>query len=71
MDVIMTNLPNSPSFFQELEELDAKGLPNVYDRILVSDRVHIDFDLHAAVDGLEEVELGGGLLDMELVTYSR
>ncbi|UPK94616.1 hypothetical protein LCI18_005551 [Fusarium solani-melongenae] len=47
-----------PSFFQELEELDAKGLPNVYDRILVSDRVHIDFDLHAAVDGLEEVELG-------------
>ncbi|KAI8714284.1 hypothetical protein NCS52_01148100 [Fusarium sp. LHS14.1] len=47
-----------PSFFQEPEELDAKGLPNVYNRILVSDRVHIDFDLHAAVDGLEEVELG-------------
>ncbi|KAJ4251699.1 Adenylosuccinate synthase [Fusarium falciforme] len=48
-----------PSFFQELEELDAKGLPNVYDRILVSDRVHIDFDLHAAVDGLEEVGTTG------------
>ncbi|KAH7133748.1 Adenylosuccinate synthetase [Dactylonectria macrodidyma] len=47
-----------PSFFKELKELDDKGLPNVYDRILVSDRVHIDFDLHAAVDGLEEVELG-------------
>ncbi|KAH6896719.1 P-loop containing nucleoside triphosphate hydrolase protein [Thelonectria olida] len=44
-----------PSFFKELKELD--DLPNVYDRILVSDRVHIDFDLHAAVDGLEEIEL--------------
>ncbi|KAH6999894.1 P-loop containing nucleoside triphosphate hydrolase protein [Ilyonectria destructans] len=49
-----------PSFFKELKELDEKGLPGVYDRILVSDRVHIDLDLHAAVDGLEEVELGEG-----------
>ncbi|KAF5127869.1 Adenylosuccinate synthetase [Metarhizium anisopliae] len=27
-----------PSFFSELKELDEKGLPRVYDRILVSDR---------------------------------
>ncbi|KAL7784666.1 Adenylosuccinate synthetase [Trichoderma ceciliae] len=47
-----------PSFFSELKQLDEKGLPNVYGRILVSDRVHINFDLHAAVDGLEEIELG-------------
>ncbi|KAL7783480.1 Adenylosuccinate synthetase [Trichoderma afarasin] len=47
-----------PSFFSELKQLEEKGLPNVYDRILVSDRVHINFDLHAAVDGLEEIELG-------------
>jgi adenylosuccinate synthase len=47
-----------PSFFKELKELDEKGLPRVYDRILVSDRVHINLDLHLAVDGLEEVELG-------------
>ncbi|TQV92516.1 hypothetical protein V2A60_007197 [Cordyceps javanica] len=47
-----------PSFFRELKELDEKGLPRVYDRILVSDRVHINLDLHLAVDGLEEVELG-------------
>ncbi|KAI1158878.1 Adenylosuccinate synthetase [Nemania serpens] len=47
-----------PSFFSELKQLDEKGLSNVYDRILVSDRVHINFDLHAAVDGLEEIELG-------------
>jgi adenylosuccinate synthase len=47
-----------PSFFKELGELEEKGLENVYDRIFVSDRVQIDLDLHAAVDGLEEVELG-------------
>ncbi|KAF7561851.1 hypothetical protein G7046_g2275 [Stylonectria norvegica] len=52
-----------PSFFKELKELDDKGLANVYDRIFVSDRVHIDLDLHAAVDGLEEIELGGGAQD--------
>lgn len=29
------------------------------ERIFVSDRAHIVFDLHQLVDGLEEVELGG------------
>ncbi|KAM0449273.1 hypothetical protein ACHAO4_007620 [Trichoderma viride] len=47
-----------PSFFAELEELERKGLEHVHDRIFISDRVHIDLDLHVAVDGLEEVELG-------------
>ncbi|RYO77542.1 hypothetical protein DL763_009954 [Monosporascus cannonballus] len=46
------------AFFSELEELEAKGLHGVGDRLFVSDRCHINFDLHAAVDGLEEVELG-------------
>ncbi|RYO99941.1 hypothetical protein DL764_006650 [Monosporascus ibericus] len=33
--------------------------PNcVHDQIFISDRVHIDLDLHIAVHGLEEVELG-------------
>ncbi|KAK3191271.1 Adenylosuccinate synthase [Lecanicillium sp. MT-2017a] len=49
-----------PSFFKELKELDEKGLPSVYDRIFVSDRVHIDLQMHVAADGLEELELGGG-----------
>ncbi|KAF4445439.1 Adenylosuccinate synthetase [Fusarium austroafricanum] len=48
-----------PSFFKELDELEAKGLPSVHDRILVSDRVHIILQMHIAVDGLEERELGG------------
>ncbi|KAI6354156.1 hypothetical protein MCOR25_008734 [Pyricularia grisea] len=47
-----------PSFFSELEKLEAKGLTGVRDRIFVSDRCQVNFDLHAAVDGLEEVELG-------------
>ena len=36
-----------------------QGLRNVYERILVSDRAHLDLGIHVAVDGLEEVELGG------------
>lgn len=46
-----------PSFFQELENVQKKGL-NTEDRIYVSDRAHLVFDLHQLVDGLEEVELG-------------
>ncbi|KAI9804779.1 MAG: hypothetical protein M1825_001147 [Sarcosagium campestre] len=45
-----------PSFFQELEDLHKKGL-DTKDRILISDRAQVVFDLHKLVDGLEEVEL--------------
>ncbi|KAL7937836.1 Adenylosuccinate synthetase [Trichoderma chlorosporum] len=47
-----------PRFFRELAELEEKGLTAVHDRILVSDRVNILLDMHMAVDGLEEMELG-------------
>ncbi|KAF5716739.1 adenylosuccinate synthetase [Fusarium mundagurra] len=47
----------SPSFFSELKELE-KNLTAVHDRIFVSDRANILLDLHIAVDGLEEEELG-------------
>lgn len=50
-----------PSFFKELEALDAKGL-NTEGRIFISDRAHVVFDVHQQVDGLEEVELGGGFI---------
>jgi adenylosuccinate synthase len=49
---------HAPSFFKELAELEAKGLEGCRQRIFVSDRCQVNFDLHAAVDGLEEVELG-------------
>lgn len=46
-----------PSFFAELEELQKQGL-DTKDRIFISDRAHVVFDLHQLVDGLQEVELG-------------
>lgn len=49
---------HAPSFFKELAQLEEQGLQNVRERIFVSDRCQVNFDLHAAVDGLEEVELG-------------
>ncbi|KAJ4406628.1 Adenylosuccinate synthase [Gnomoniopsis sp. IMI 355080] len=47
-----------PSFFKELLDVEKKGIADARERIFVSDRCHINFDLHAAVDGLEEIELG-------------
>ncbi|KAI5809663.1 Adenylosuccinate synthetase [Peziza echinospora] len=46
-----------PSFFQELENVQKKGLDTT-ERIFISDRAHIVFDLHQLVDGLEEIQLG-------------
>jgi adenylosuccinate synthase len=46
-----------PGFFKEISSLEAHGI-DYTDRILISDRCHIDLDLHTKVDGLEEVELG-------------
>ncbi|EXJ58581.1 adenylosuccinate synthetase [Cladophialophora yegresii CBS 114405] len=43
-----------PSFFKELAALEEKGLQGVRDRILVSDRAHVCFDLHGVVDGVSE-----------------
>lgn len=48
-----------PAFFKELNDLEAKGLQNVRERIYISDRCHVVLDLHQKVDGLEEEELGG------------
>lgn len=49
---------NVEAFFKELGALEAKGLPRVHERIHVSSRCHLNFALHAAVDGLSEAELG-------------
>jgi adenylosuccinate synthase len=48
-----------PSLFHEMDTLTAKGL-SCDGRLFISDRAHIVFDLHRLVDGLKEVELGGG-----------
>lgn len=43
-----------PSFFKELDDLEKKGLVGVRERILISDRAHVCFDLQATVDGIVE-----------------
>ena len=43
-----------PSFFKELTALEEKGLQGVRERILVSDRAQVCFDLHGVVDGISE-----------------
>ncbi|KAL8991994.1 MAG: hypothetical protein Q9169_007465 [Polycauliona sp. 2 TL-2023] len=45
-----------PSFFKELADLHKKNLDTT-DRIAISDRAHIVFDLHLLIDGLQEGEL--------------
>ncbi|RVX67939.1 hypothetical protein B0A52_08544 [Exophiala mesophila] len=56
-----------PSFFKELAALEQKGLEGVRDRILISDRAHVCFDLHSVVDGIAEdsrknIEGGKGVI---------
>lgn len=48
-----------PSFFNELDALERKGLQGVRDRVLLSDRAHVCFDLHCVVDGVGEDILRG------------
>jgi adenylosuccinate synthase len=51
-----------------LEELDKKGL-KTEGRIFISDRAQVVFDVHQLVDGLEEVELGGGLIGRAPISW--
>jgi adenylosuccinate synthase len=48
-----------PTFFKELDNLEAHGIP-YKDRLFISDRAHLVFDLHQIVDGLKELELSLG-----------
>ncbi|KAL1989640.1 hypothetical protein VTN49DRAFT_6837 [Thermomyces lanuginosus] len=48
-----------PSFFKELAALEEKGLKGARERVFISDRAHVCFDLHSVVDGLEEASRGG------------
>lgn len=43
-----------PSFFKELKALEEKGLQNVRQRVKISNRAQVCFDLHCAVDGISE-----------------
>lgn len=45
-----------PSLFEELEKNEKKGLEGWQTRLKISDRAHMVFDFHQAVDGLQETE---------------
>ncbi|XP_066154753.1 adenylosuccinate synthetase [Euwallacea fornicatus] len=45
-----------PQLFDEIEKNVKKGMKNWEERLIISDRAHLVFDLHQAVDGLQEQE---------------
>lgn len=45
-----------PGLFEEVAKNEAKGLSTWKERLIVSDRAHLVFDLHQQVDGLQEAE---------------
>lgn len=48
-----------PSLLDELNSLKAKGVTDVMERVVISERAHLLFDLHKEVDGLREAEAEG------------
>lgn len=47
-----------PGLFEELKKNEAKGMKDWQDRLIISDRAHLVFDIHQQVDGLQEAEKG-------------
>lgn len=47
-----------PTFLQELNDIEEEGIKDARSRVFVSDRCHVNFDLHACVDAAQERELG-------------
>ncbi|KAI1295602.1 Adenylosuccinate synthetase [Halotydeus destructor] len=47
-----------PQLFDEIHKNEAKGMKDWKKRLLISDRAHLVFDFHQAVDGMQEVEKG-------------
>nr|CAI5825106.1 unnamed protein product [Callosobruchus analis] len=49
-----------PGMFEEIEKNEKKGLKGWQERLIISDRAHLVFDMHQQVDGLQEQEKGLG-----------
>ncbi|XP_068618879.1 adenylosuccinate synthetase [Battus philenor] len=47
-----------PGLFDELKKNEMKGMQGWQERLIISDRAHIVFDLHQQADGLQEAEKG-------------
>jgi len=48
-----------PALFEEIAELEAAGVSCSGERIMLSDRAHLLFDIHKEADGAREEELSG------------
>lgn len=60
-----------PGFFEELEKNIAKGLTGWESRLKISDRAHVVFDFHQAVDGMQEASREGQPNTTKLGTTKR
>jgi adenylosuccinate synthase len=60
-----------PSFFKELDALEQKGLQGVRERILISDRAQICFDLHQVVDAISEDRYKQGKTPKDMIGTTR
>ncbi|CAH2242993.1 jg19436 [Pararge aegeria aegeria] len=47
-----------PGLFEELKKNELKGMEGWQQRLIISDRAHLVFDIHQQVDGLQEAEKG-------------
>lgn len=50
-----------PGLFKEIDGLESNGV-SCKGRLVVSDRAHLLFDFHQAIDGMREAELAGSLI---------
>lgn len=57
-----------PTLFDEIETLERQGI-QIGDRLLISDRAHLLFDLHKEIDGLREAELAGTICPLSHATH--
>lgn len=49
-----------PGLFDEAKRAEEKGLKGWMDRLIISDRAHLVFDLHQTVDGMQETDKAKG-----------
>jgi len=49
-----------PGLFDEAKRAEEKGLKGWKDRLIISDRAHLVFDMHQTVDGMQEVDKAKG-----------
>lgn len=60
-----------PGLFEEIKKNEEKGLTEWKNRLKISDRAHLVFDFHQAVDGMQETERQEGVVKCQLGTTKK